>query len=301
MNKLNILAVLTFIFGSLSFLGCGGAPSGQPLTAQSANFILGQFNTSLNNLPRSNTVPTLPINGITASSVSTKATGCDTVTPVPTVDADNDSIAATKKYTYNCNDFVSGEVRQTYKGTVEIKDMDESVKGMFGGIRADFNVPIYNSVEIATGNTYQYSHVGFWEYKNINGSLISTSSYSGKNKYGYNGLMNDYTYTYTWNYKMTPDSSVLANVWNSGKIELSGSYELNGQFIQEVNNKKFQTSGTWVVRYTSKDLVYDTNCTKWYKSGSYFMEDSGNKMEIRYACTSAKLYVNGVESNWWTP
>lgn len=300
MKKFLILTGLIFL-GSLSFSGCGGGISGQPLTASTANFVLGQMNTSLQTLPTSNTVPSLPITGVSLASrpLNLLALACETITPNPTVDADNDGIAATKKYTYDCTDAVNGANLLTRKGYVEVTDLDETKAGVFGGVKVDFNVPLSQSTE-SGGSVYNYSYMGQWLYKNVDGNLVSTSNFTGLSKYKAHGLENDYTYTSTWNYKMTPDNG--GAPWTSGKIDMNGTYEISGKFARDDGGgNHLQESGAWVISYRSDNLVFNNACAKFFQSGSYIMEDTSNKIEIRYACTTAKLFVNGAESTWWTP
>lgn len=297
-QKLTLIAL-----SSLFFTGCGGIGS-EPINATTGGFVLGNFGSTLVNvLPQSNTVPQLPINGLTTSllDVSSRSlASCETVTPASIIDADNDNIAAYKKYSFDCVNSVDNGYSYTRKGTVEIRDKDESVAGMFGGIRVDYNVPTFRSTSLASGTTYEYSYAGFWDYSNQGGSLISNSSYSGSSKYGYNNMENDYSYTASWNYKMTPKSTV--SPWDEGSLEIEGSYILSGKFIREdISGNHSQQEGSWTISYKTKDLTFKTGCSKFYQSGSYIMTDSANNMEIVYNCNSAKLYVNGVESNWWQP
>lgn len=300
MRTLNQWTIAMVLLSSSALLSCGGVPA-QPMDATTGPFVLGNFGTSLNNLPTSNTVPALPINGVTTSSIGLKAvSSCETVTPASTVDADNDGIAAYKKYTYDCTDVIDSGNSYTRKGSVEIKDMDESKAGMMGGLRVDFSVPVFKSTDLSTGNPYEYTYSGYWDYKNSGGALVSDSEYSGSTKYKSNNFENDYKHTSTWKYKLTPASS--ATPWDAGSLEIEGSFQLSGKFVYEDGQGNHsQREGGWLITYKTKDLTYGTGCTKFYKSGSFVIEDSANKIEIVYNCNSAKLYVNGSESDWWTP
>jgi len=300
MRTFNQWTLAMMLLGSSALLSCGGVPS-EPLDATTGAFVLGNFGTSLNTLPTSNTVPALPITGVTTSSIGLKAvSSCESVTPTTTVDADNDGIAASKKYIYDCTDVVDNGYSYTRKGSVEIKDMDETKVGMFGGLRVDFAVPVFKSIDLSTGNPFEYSYSGFWDYKNSGGSLVSASEFTGSTKYKNNNYENDYQYTSTWNYKLTPTNE--ATPWNEGSIEIEGSYQLTGNFVYENDQGTHaQREGGWLITYKTKDLVYSNTCAKFYKSGSFVIEDSSNKIEVVYNCSTAKLYVNGSESDWWKP
>lgn len=301
--KLKKIAIAGVILGSWTLSSCGGN-GGEPLTAASIATVLGTFSTQFNSLPRSNTsLPTLPA-GAVATPLNLIAVGCETVEPASPTDLDGDNLVTYKKYTYNCVNDDDGTNLSTYKGTTEIRDLDETgpnKMGLFGGLRVDFNIPKYENIEKQTGSKYEYSHVGYWDYKNVDGVLTSDSSYSGKNKYKSANYENDYTYTYTWKYALTPDD--VSSPMDSGKLNLKGTFELNGKFVNEVNGVHKQVEGSWVIEYYTKDLLfqYDGNCSKFYKSGSMFIQDGNGTFEIRYACNTAKFYMNGVESDLWNP
>lgn len=284
----------------LSVLSCGG-DGRKPLDSTSSNLVLTQLKTQFAAIPKSNTTPTMVsgLTGISTSALSTKAVSCYSINPDPATDADGDGIAAIKTYTIDCANESMGGLTVTQKGTISYRDLDESVRGVYGGMRGDFSMPLFKMVDPVTGSTFNYTHSGFWEYKNVAGKLVSTSEYTG----GFSGEAHsykmDYSFTQKWNYTMTPDD--LAQPFTKGKMEMSGSFGMKGDFIIEVDNKHQPYNGTWVIDFATKDLIYDSACSQWYKSGSIVISDSANKLEIVYSCTSSKLYVNGAESNWWTP
>lgn len=293
------LALITLSAG-LTVSGCGGQPA-EPLDANAAGLVLGNMAAAMNMIPTGNNVPAMPVAGVTTNStVKVSSTGCETITPSSLVDNDHDNIAAYKKYTFDCSSSISAGYSYTQKGTIEIRDKDETKEGMFGGIRVDFDIPVMDSEDLATGQKYHYSHSGYWDYQNVGGSLVSKSSYTGASKYApVNGLENDYSYTADWNYKMTPDDISLP--WDSGKVEMDGQFVLSGKFVYEdqTTSTHTQREGGWTIKYYTKDLTFDHSCTKFYKTGSYVMDDGTNKMELVYNCSSVKFYVNGQESDWW--
>lgn len=279
-------------------VSCGGRPA-EPINSQTASLVWGSLNgNALGAIPVSNSVPSSPVGGVTTSALSMLASDCSTVTPNPLVDADGDSIAKTKKYTFSCENYNSGGTVYTRKGTIEIADQDETVSGMYGGIRVDYDIPVFISEE--SGNKYSNSYKGFWDYKKRGDSLVSSSDFTGTVKYKSNSYNNDYTYHYTFDYKMTPHNPL--SPWSDATINFEGSFELYGNFALESNNGNLsQYSGSWVVNYKGKDLKLKSGCAKTYDSGSIIIVDGSNSIEIKYSCNTAKLYVNGQESNWWNP
>lgn len=296
--KIIIKGILTIV--CLGLLSCGG-DGRKPLDKTSANVVLAQFKTQLQGIPTSNSTPTMVsnISGVSFGALSTQAASCQTATPNPAVDADNDGIAATKTYTIDCKNEVSGSSTFTQKGKLVFQDLDETVKGVYGGMRADYDLPTF-SLTGSDGKEFNYSHSGFWQYKNDSGTLNSISEYTGGIKYDEHGYKLDYKYTQKWKYSMIPDN--VASPFTKGKMEISGSFGMTGDFvIEDSSGKHTPYNGTWVISYVGVDLIYDNSCSSFYKSGSHVISDALNKIEIRYSCTSSKLYVNGAESDWWKP
>lgn len=308
----NILRVGLVSLFAAGLASCGGEEA-QPLTASNAGTVLGQFSQQvLGKLPTGNDGSTvsLPFAGATVAAkpggVATMATDCETVSPAVTVDADSDHIAATKTSTFDCTDMASGGSTYTRKGSYTVKDSDETVAGLAGGMRTDFDLTSYNSVD-SSGNKSEASHKGFWEYKaNGTNAFTSTSEYTGHVKYvPTSGDYNyDYDFGYTWSYSMQPAGA--GDPWTTQNNQsFRGDLNMNGTFTKEdANGNHTQFTGAFRISYYSKNLVYDNSCTHSpkYSSGSIFIEDSnGTSIEIRYLCSSAELYVNGVKSDWWTP
>ncbi len=296
--KIIIKAILTVV--CLVLLSCGG-DGRKPLDKTSANLVLTQFKTQLAGIPTSNTTPTMATNisGISLGALSTQAASCQTAAPNPAVDADGDGIALTKTYKIDCKDEVSGGSTFTQKGTIVFKDLDDTVKGVYGGMRGDYDLPLF-STKGADGKEFNYSHVGFWEYKNDGGTLNSISEYTGGIKYEEQGIKLNYKFTQKWKYSMIPDNA--ATPFDKGKMVIAGSFGMSGDFsIEDASGKPSAYNGTWIISYTGVDLVYDRTCTNFYRSGSHVISDNLNKIEIVYACTTSTLYVNGTASDWWRP
>lgn len=303
MTKIQTLVFSSLVLGNALLQGCAGGNGGEPVAnAGIAGVVLGQMAATFQNLPssNSNSVPSLPVTGVTTSSVRQRITGCETITPDVIVDADDDDIAAEKKYTFDCNGTIDGDSSYTRKGTLLIKDMDEAVAGLIGGIRVDYDLPVFESTTVADGNSFKYSHSGFWEFQKKGDSLVSTSDYTGMTKYQSGGFDKDYTFHYTWDYAVTPTNPTEATFWTAGKVEFSGEFEMTGKIVIEVDGKHTPYEGKWVIKYYTEDLNYDSTCSKWYKSGSIVMDDSTNKFEYKYNCNTFEFYHNGVKSDWIT-
>lgn len=294
---LKLMAVAPVFAATLS---CGG-PGGQPLTAQSIGTVMGGLGQALQKLPSSNTTPTLPVSGVTTSAVSPLAISCETVSPSTLVDADSDGIAATKTSTFDCTDFTSGADRLTRQGSVTVTDKNEAVAGVQGGLKVEFNVTKFNLVD-SSGKLFENSYVGYWEYTGGSGGQVSsTADFSGLVKYESSAYSNNYTYNYTWVWALTPTNG--SNPWVAGQVSISGAFILSGDFVYEDSNgNRSQQTGSFAINYYTQNLKYDSTCSKFYQSGSFFVSDgNGTLMEIRYACTTAKFYVNAVESTLYTP
>lgn len=309
--RVHILKVglLTIIAAGLA--SCGGQ-AGQPLTAQSTQAVVGQLNAILGQLPRTNAAPTMP-NGTNLTLAATKpgvstmaATECETVTPVPPVDGEQpmgDGIALLKTGAFDCVDQVSGGLTYTRKGSYTVKDLDDTVAGVLGGLHVDFNLSKYKYIA-GDGAVSDGAYNGFWDYKGDGaGGVTSTSEFSGRNYYKAtaDNYETDFTYTYTWAWALSPIDP--ANTWTTGRQSIKGDFTMNGKFANEDRSGSHAVvSGTWKMSYYSKNLVYDqVGCSKYFRSGSIFMDDyNGNLLETRYLCTTVEFYVNGAKSDWYT-
>jgi hypothetical protein len=308
--KMNLLK-LSFVAVTAAGLASCGGNGGQPLTTTSIPIVMGQFKSQLlGKLPTSNTVnPTsfLPVSGAsTNSNASIKAADCETSTPNPVTDADHDDIALLKTSTFNCSDFTSGTNTYSRKGSYTVKDLDDTTAGVLGGMQVDFALERYDYKDNASGEEYHGSYNGFWKYTSDGGgTLNSTSEFRGTFYFSSPNLSfaPDYEYAYTWNWTQTPTNPASGHEWDAGSTSLSGTWSMSGTFVFEDHSGNHEKmTGTYEIKYYSKDLKYDTTCTSWWRSGSYFVDDyNGNIIEVRYACSTAELYVNGVKSDIWTP
>jgi hypothetical protein len=80
----------------------------------------------------------------------------------------------------------------------------------------------------------------------------------------------------------------------------AGSFTIEGNFVnekEEGGTQKFEVvDGTASMNWKAVDVTFDSTCTVWYKSGSHILTDvGGNKIEIKFNCSDAKIYFNGEE------
>lgn len=304
--KMNLLKLSLILLSAAGVASCGGN-GGQPLTTTSIPTLLSNLNTSvLSKIPTSNTfsASSLPVSGATLNSgPRIKATDCETSTPATTTDADSDGIALTKTSTFNCTDKTVGSYKYTRQGSYTVTDLDDTTAGLMGGIKVDYELGKYNYTDLTNNTVLDNSYEGTWNFKpNASGGVSSTSSFEGSTRGTYTGLSFavEYDYSYTWDWSMVPTST--AAPWDAGTMNFSGTYSMSGTFSHESSGGVHSAyTGSFVVKHYSKNLIYDKNCTKYFSSGTVYVDDyNSNVLEIRYACSSAKLYVNGVESDLFT-
>lgn len=310
--KMHLLKLSLVVVTTAGLASCGG-DGNQPLTAAAIPIVMGQFKSQvLGKLPTSNTVnPSsfLPVSGATTNSkVSIKAADCETSTPNPVVDGDHDDIALLKTSTFDCTDKSSGTYVYNRKGSYVVKDLDDTKAGVSGGMQVDFAIDRYDWIDNSTGEESHGSYNGFWKYiADGAGGLVSTSEFRGTYYFSSPNLdfAPNYDYAYTWNWTQTPTDPTAGHEWDAGSISTSGTWSMSGTFVSEnhATNKHEKMTGTYATKYYSKDLKYDSTCSPyWFRSGSYFFDDYNNNiLEIRYTCTTAEFYVNGVKSDIWNP
>lgn len=292
--------------GALMFLGlplllsCGGglSRSGQ-LTAANQQMMASQFVTLLSQTKPSG-APSLPTNGIpsgvTTSSITPMALdSCITVSPTAAVDADADGLAVERTYTFDCSSLNVGADKYSYKGTMKINDYDDTQKWVRGGYKVIFDS--VSTYQLATsGYKGSYSHDGYYEAKASGSTYLMKIDMSSKiTTEASTYPATDYTYTSLFNIAMTPESE--ATPWTKGTISSKGYYKLAGTFLDESPSGGHKaTTGSATLEISTTDLIYDSTCTHYYKSGSWFLTDgAGKKLEVRYDCTTYKAYVDGTE------
>lgn len=327
-RKTTLTSALALLGAGALLHGCvGGGPEGV-INATSAPQIVTSFVGVINQMPKGSGAPALPNNiggGVTVASLNSPsmkniakttkkqsrnvaASGwevCITETPDPTTDADSDNIALTKTYTFDCTDAtVNGQI-YTYKGSLKAVDKNDSVQGIKGGMRYDFNITDYTYEDPSNGNSYSYSHIGYWDGSGTDTTTNFKGEYSGRVKAVYTGIKGlpnpstvDYLMTYKFDGSYTHDAA-----WNNGKLSASGSYSFDGTYLGEHNASGQHTiqTGSAVVTFKGTDLEFASTCTKFYRSGTWEMTDiGGNTLKLVYNCTDIKAYLNGTEvSGTW--
>lgn len=305
--------------------GCvGGGPEGV-VNAKSAPQVITTFMTVLSQLPQGPNAQNLPANiggGVNVASVSKtsmkniakkadKKSGrniaadpdwatCITESPASPVDADSDHIALLKNYTFDCENASIGGSTYTYKGTAKFMDKDDTVQGIKGGYRYEFNITDYTWKDATTGNTFGYSHIGFWDGKGTDTTSTYKADYTSQVKSTFTGMPGfsgpvsvDYTMKYKFDGTYTHDAA-----WNNGKLNAVGSYEFNGTYLGEhdaAGNHTIET-GSAVITYKTTNLEFSSSCSKYYRSGTWEMTDmGGNVIKLVFSCTAMKAYMNGTE------
>ncbi len=311
-----------FYLGALSLTACVGGKGA--VTIETAPTVVTTFKTVLNQLPKGNGVATNPI-GVSSQkpraglksyslndSIETYAEklSCYTSSPATPIDADSDGIALLKEYSFDCEDFVSGENTFNHKGSYKSIDKDDTVAGDRGGYRFEFDIPSWyyknNSENLLFGGSFN----GYWDTSGTNDSTKFKSDFKGSQYAefeapGHGILKTDYTYTYKWDVTFTPtlimvNSNSQVSQWAEGTMVGSGSFAIEGNFVnekEEGGTVKFEViDGTASMSWKAVDVTFKSNCAVWYKSGSHILTDvGGNKIEIKFNCSDAKIYFNGEE------
>jgi hypothetical protein len=308
MDFKKILSTSAFLMGAALNTSCIGGGGAQPLDANTAQAVIGNAVTNvLAKLPTSANPPSLPggLDGITISSsnVRSMAAGCETITPTTIVDMDADNIPAEKNYNFDCVDLAVGEISFTRKGSLSILDKDESVAGLLGGMRVEFDIDSFG-LTTADGSEGNFTFNGFWDYVQNATNLVSESEFTGEVQYSspaYEYKL-DYEYGYKWDYTMTPDTPTDSAFFTTGRVDFDAEFMMNGEFYAEVDGEPKSYKGGWKITMTSENLRYLNSCSRWYNSGKIRIKDgSVNVYELEFNCDSIKFYVNGAESDWYTP
>ncbi len=307
------IAILFVIAGSLSTVSCIGG--GGALTADSAPQIMTTFATLVGQLPKGNKTATLPSDlnsgGVTVSSLEMKASprlSCESSTPASPVDADGDGIALLKQYTFNCSSYVGSGYTYNHLGTFKSIDNNDSVPGLKGGYRFEFDIPTWTSTEISSDLTSGGSYSGYWEGSGTDTTSEYKSDYHGSYYADYDiaslGKVSvDYDFSHQFDVKYTHNSTAVGANWSSGSMEATGAFMFDGQFVDEDSNgvhrlKNGQATMTW----KTENVTFDSGCAKWYKTGRFLLTDTGgNKLRTEFNCTEVKVYFNDKEldGNFW--
>jgi len=301
MTKINRLILIALASASALLGGCGGAKRGSMTTATAVN-AMGSLATILGQIPKGSTAASLPSSltsgGVSLASVKPQAASvydaCTTITS-PVVDADADGIPKYKGYTFNCSGITDGTSKVTHKGTLEIVDYDDALKGEKGGFKYNFNVTDWTTVA-ASGDRTSLAYKGYWEEKNTASSITYKSAFTTVEYVTSGGKpTNNLTMTDSFNVTITPTD--MANPWDSGAQKFTGTFTFSGTFQAEnVAGHMIDVSGDFTVEFRSQGLIYDKSCTKFYRSGKTIIEDGGgNMVQFIYSCSTAKAYLNGTE------
>lgn len=300
-KTLLIAALSAFVISS-----CGGTPAA-PLNATIGPQFVGNFKTALQQIPNSNTVPSLPVQGgaVSTSAIAPQATGfgtCYKSTPTSPVDADGDGVALKKSYIFDCTDLNVSGTTYTHKGSFTSQDLDDTKAGAAGGYQYDYNMTEWTSVD-SSQNKYRYSYVGTANFKQVGSTFVYKNDFSGtyyyKSAVPYHGITaaTDYKYRHVWDSTWIPDSA--GSPWTMATHNFTGRYEMSGTFLSEVGGNHKLYDGAVVMNFTGKSLRYQTGCSVGYQSGDVTMDDGfGNILKITYLCSSVTITMNGQKVDW---
>lgn len=303
---------LLIIFGaslSLSMVSCVGG--GGVVTPSSAPQVVSTFKTLMAQLPQGNTTGTLPGDlgggGVTTSSIESKdisRLACDTVTPASPTDADSDGIALTKDYKFDCTESNNGTSEFNRLGSFRITDLDDTVKGITGGYKFEFDISKWLVKTLATGMTMGGTYKGFWKGTGTGTTSHYESDYMGSfygefdmSSHGLGIVKVDYTFSHLFDIKYTHDDVASGVAWTSGTMEGTGSYSFAGNFLSESHNGDHSVKeGSAKMLWKTENVTFDKNCSKWYKTGAFYLTDvGGNVIKTAFNCTEVKVYMNGTE------
>lgn len=306
--KLAILCGIPFVLGSC--VGGGGA-----VTTQSAPQVVTTFKTLITQLPRGNNAGTLPGDlaggGVTTSAIESKdisRLSCDSVNPASPVDADTDGIALLKEYSFDCTDSISSTNEYTRKGSFKVIDNDDTIPGIKGGYKLEFDIDTWLVKDLTLNLTAGGSYKGFWETTGTDTTSNYKSDYSGTyygefdlSSHGLGQVSVDYAFSHVSDVSFTHDTVTPGAQWNTGTMEGTGSYSFSGTFLSESHSSHSVETGSATMTWKAESVTFDTTCSKWYKSGAFYLTDvAGNVIKTEFNCSEVKVYLNGTELEDYT-
>jgi hypothetical protein len=193
------------------------------------------------------------------------------------------------KVEYKCKDLPDAGATYTKQGTFSRNLVDPLDLSL--GFLYEYDLYLYNTTN--TGTYYENSYKGFHSNKKTSTKLSFEADYSWEvSSDNYKPIDLDWSWRRKFSKTYTPDD--MSNPMNAGKLSMEGYYKVSGKLGPDQNQK--QTQANFTLEAKSKDLVYDTACAKFFKSGSiYFYDGSQNEIEVRYSCNDIALYLNGKE------
>lgn len=284
---IGMLGGVLVLVSILSGCGSDSATTGPNYAAASGTLDAAAASTTLSTVLNAVQLDLTSIpKSIPASNVrDTLYSACSTVVPTTTTDLDKDGIPATREITYACNGIPHGNITLTLNGTESQTDADDSVAT---GTGAGYKY-VYNYTGGHSGGE-TFGTKGTWEMTKDPTTKVSKQTGdwkgSGSNTDQNTGAVEEYEYGSTYSHVVTPDS---ARESKTGKVEFSGYFGSR----RKGSTNKGSPDHDYVAKYSSKDLVYDTTCSHFYKSGTATFEAGTGKMVMTFQCSSNPKVVDG--------
>lgn len=266
-------------------LGASGNSTGL-FSAGSAPFALTNFTTFL----QTNRMGTLPDDlGSNTAPFVVMATPYDNC---KTYEIGTSTTDDHYKIKYECEKVDDGGDTVTWLGTREEKVADRN--DFSAGYRQDMDL----FYEEDTSNGSYFSN----EYKGFNELTKSTTQITFESEFVIRTVLDPHDPPVDWTSERkiktvyTPDD--MTDPEASGKLEMQAFYKISGKIGGGPNGEDYgETDITFEI--TSKDLIYDKNCGKGFKSGSMtFGDGSDNGLNIVYDCDNLEVTFNGTVIDW---
>jgi hypothetical protein len=299
--KLNSL--LMTLLAACSLASCGGEPgltslnrpAGTVTAAQAAVLAGGTTLTNFIGNARPDQKPNFggPVRGNDRNmsdpfdSRDADFDSCASVTAADQTDNDGDGIKMHIAAKFNCVG-IAGESNNTFDlvGSFEQKDLDDSQDWALGGYLFNYNLNFKNTTDAS--NTLIFRFKGFFSAENTGTMLTQTSNFY----YGGSGIHNGVELDYLWqgDYEASFTPTSMASPYADGTANFSGGFKVKGDFSHGTNSATLDV----VFGILGENLVYDSTCSNYYRSGSVsFTDGSSNVIMYTYNCTTAVATYNG--------
>jgi hypothetical protein len=194
------------------------------------------------------------------------------------------------KIAYDCKDIViSGEGVVTQIGHYELKSEDPTDLSL--GYMVDYEMVINTIFE--AGSFSDYTVKGKLSNTQTKKQLIFDWDYSWKFKSDrYKPINLDWTWERKVRRVYTPDN--MAKPMDNGTLYIESFFTVLGDMGPDMDKKP--TYGDFTLEMISKDIVYDTTCSYYFKEGTLeFKDGAKNTIKVDYDCADRTVYFNGKE------
>ncbi|MEQ1875521.1 MAG: hypothetical protein ABL958_02675 [Bdellovibrionia bacterium] len=303
--KLNSLMMILLAAGVAA--SCGGDPIGGAPTAASGSVSFAQATAlasggTLTNMianARPDQTPSFggpvrssnPDRGMENPLESRDAdfSSCASATAFDTTDADGDGIVVHLAAKFACKGITGdGGYTSDLSGSFEQKDLDDTKDWAEGGYLFDYNM-VFKTV-LDASNSFSYRFKGYYKSENTGTSFTQAADFH----YGVTGIHNALTIDYLWRgtYTSTITPTDMTMPYAAGTSSMTGFFTARGGYGSGTS----ATTVNVVFKIVGADLVYDTACANYYRSGTYTFSDAGgNAIVYTYDCNAATTRTyNGV-------